>query len=411
MNINKRIFIPIAIVTILTIVAIITYLKLRKATTKRLSEPPTLENTLMGKYVILKKPIDQNAEFDNKLLRKLFGSSPKHLETTSSTSSGFKDGDISDFLGERMLQFDNIKEKSFENFKHFVSKETNIYREKQNDKKFEFKPNSEPIEEPIHLDLQKEDYPLSLAELNIIKTNCQLKKFLKKYSVTKNKDIINNLLSLTSADSINKLHNLRGDKSLFDLFVDYGALQFHYFGMYRVTFDESKKENILERVYSEKTNDVFIERSNKRDTPEFDINLPKGMSGDVNLQNVLWGIKKTITSKVTKLTFPILLNAPPFLTFNVELNKGDQLSLTFPQSLLVNTLEEKETLYFLTGVLWYIYGDEGPATFTSFCKHDGKWKWFDGINKIERDLKDFDFQTKLDTKRLRIGKIFYSRDK
>ncbi|KAF7685555.1 hypothetical protein CDIK_3696, partial [Cucumispora dikerogammari] len=99
-------------------------------------------------------------------------------------------------------------------------------------------------------------------------------------------------------------------------------------------------------------------------------------SMEINLQNLLLGNIIDKTGIGYELTFPVFLNAPPFLNFFLDFLG----SKTFQKKISLFSLEDIEVEYKLT--LFMIPVEEDAKTEDVFFKHKDEWKMIDDKNNI-----------------------------
>ncbi|KAF7698591.1 hypothetical protein CDIK_1413 [Cucumispora dikerogammari] len=157
---------------------------------------------------------------------------------------------------------------------------------------------------------------------------------------------------------------------------NYVVLQYKFMGYYKVCTDRSEDETSFDAIKNELIVTPLLKQDEKSSDPMIIVDSRDTNPMEINLQTLLLG---NIIDKIGigyELTFPVFLNAPPFLRFFLE----PPGSKTFQKKISLFSLEDGEVEYNLT--LFIIPVGKDPFTGNIFFKHKDEWKRFDDKNNI-----------------------------
>ncbi|KAF7699658.1 hypothetical protein CDIK_1082 [Cucumispora dikerogammari] len=404
MKLTPRIVVSIVIIlVIIIIICIAIYLKTKKPKEIKSIPIPSLENTLLGKFVDIEKKQKRRNNRALRLSKKLYDS-PLIEEKVVFPQLSSNSFCLSKFLEQSIR--DHVL-KTFSKYKDFVIKSAMYYREIRNIQKPAFTALSNNTTEPVYLESINKKHPLLFSYLNIVKTNPQLKKFLSEITYIDDKNTLEKILNFDSSD-INNVIITEKEASNFirlceiNLYPD--TMQHHFCGYYEAHFDNLDVEQVF-KLFEVDIYDFSFDSRLLKNYPSFIISAYGEIDVEINIQGIFEGIlRHSAKPSKTKLIMPIFLNAPPFLQIKIPRRKT-----VFQQKISLFSLEENvKATYSLTSFLCYESNEKERLLIpTLFFKHDEKWKWFDdGILKMET-LDDYDFKTK---PYFGVRILFYSRD-
>ncbi|KAF7685820.1 hypothetical protein CDIK_3430, partial [Cucumispora dikerogammari] len=158
---------------------------------------------------------------------------------------------------------------------------------------------------------------------------------------------------------------------------NYVVLQYKFIGYYKVCINESICETSFEAIKNEFIVTPLLEQLNATSDPTITVASKDTCLKEINIQNLLLG---NIIDKIGigyELTFPVFLNAPPFLNFCLSTLE----SKTFQQKIFLFSLEDGKSKYYLSLFTFIDEKHEGNIEII-FFKHKDEWKIINDKNNI-----------------------------
>ncbi|KAF7687118.1 hypothetical protein CDIK_3045 [Cucumispora dikerogammari] len=379
-----------------------------------------LKDQLIGKFVTLvKSPNQGDIKKQKDILKQIF------QQSNANNSSGdvfnrFGGLGYSEYL--KFLEYDSKRGKeikSFYRFKEFFTSAINAYREKTDSERYVWTNGGFDFSVERYLETVRRFWPKTLDILNLVMANDGIWGFILKRADEETRWLLSLLLILIEIDKKSteyikcvsefrrKVSSHIDDAIAYKQYISH--MQFYFFGYYKLKINGSGKEISFDRVDTSLIQPVTLRKKTPSFVNSFFLYLnDSSYSGEIHLQSLLLGSKTDTVGGGYETTFPVFLNSPPFLTFNLKELKS---SIIFQQDLSLFSLEDGETQYSLTGFLC-LTGDEKNSQTRSFFKNKGEWKClFYSEGKIESLKITSEFKTLYDKKGFRVTELFYSRIK
>ncbi|KAF7687123.1 hypothetical protein CDIK_3041 [Cucumispora dikerogammari] len=363
------------------------------------SDTQALDNIInRSKQLPFAKLSDQEKQNAQKyMLRVLF----KQKKTDQYDNYKFEyDPDFEKFISETIKQKDNDLKK-FNDFKSFFVSAVKAYRTHSKQERYISNPVvGFTIPEIEKLKYTKENNFDLFILLLLFKTNIgyfnfvinqtepdfitDFNKFME--SITESTRETEKVLTKSQLDAFYR--EMSGDDN-------YVVLQYKFIGYYNVFINKSICKTFFEQIKNEFIFTPLLEQAGAGPEHTIIVFSKDTNSMEINLQNLLL---VNIINKMEigcELTFPVFLNAPPFLNFFLE----PPVPKIFQKKISLFSLEDIEIEYNLT--LFIIYVEKDAKTGNIFFKHKDEWEMFDdesnilsiGETECFKILGNGDFQT------------------
>ncbi|KAF7692205.1 hypothetical protein CDIK_2452 [Cucumispora dikerogammari] len=349
----------------------------------------SLDNKRIGKFVSLEKfSVQKETNKQKDILKQIF----EQQKTNQYDNYQIEyNPDFEEFISKTINQKDKSL-KSFKDFKSYIISAVNNYRRESKNERFVFASKEFSIPEPQYIEHIRSIDPYLFSIFCIIKTNAGFTKFLLNKPDVNFIKVFKTLLYLTTEaadESRNKITGKQLEYIKEKIFEkkNQNLLQHKILGYYKICIDQLNNETSFEKVKGGLVDKAKLEHRINSYTNIDVVNTNTNLD-EINLQNLLFGNKHNKIDGGYELTFPIFLNAPPFLCF--ALNKL-RVHSVFQQKISLFSLEDGEARYNLTG----FFGVEKQTTvfYRPFFKHKNKWQWFNDQNKNQSIEITADFKT------------------
>ncbi|KAF7685393.1 hypothetical protein CDIK_3858 [Cucumispora dikerogammari] len=359
MHMNKKNIFALIIIAAIIIVGFIFYVK--NKSDSRDNHTETLPTSLSPENHLL---VSESKQID--ILRQLF----KQEKTDTYDNYPFEyDSDFENFISKTIDQKNNDL-KNFNDFKSFFISAVDAYRTQSKQERYTFSPIVYTIPEIEKIKYINKKNSELFDLLLFYKYNPGYFNFLIKQNDANFEELLEALIESTQ-ETKKQLSKEKLDDIYKNLLKNdsYTELQYKFMNYYKICINKSNIETSFEQIKNKFIVTPLLEQLEETSEPGITVASRDTNSIEINLQNLLLGNMIDKMGIGYELTFPVFLNAPSFLSFEIIL-PGLK---TFQQKIFLFSLEDGESEYCLSSFMMRDEKDKENKPRTFFNHKDEWW--------------------------------------